>query len=288
MRLPHQDQGENLEDHHQQECRRSAPQYAATKLVLRGNLKNLHDHHECRELECPRSARQTATAERNKTRQSALPPTVPPVHKTLRDSVLRDLGHCDNLLGDRSVELLQHFHQFVPHLRHRHIENLHEEQDVDDVLHGVPLYPPPAAAPQREVSAAARLQARHPQPHQASSGRTRRLNPWEEESSGAWRSASRSLPPFLPWLSLGSEERCTTQAQHHECDEGLLPGPLAERAVRAASASLADAGGVSTLLLLRDRHAPACDNHWAPTKDHTKRVTLNCRALLNGYFIVKE
>ena len=29
VRLPHQDQGENLEDHHQHECQRSAQQYAA-------------------------------------------------------------------------------------------------------------------------------------------------------------------------------------------------------------------------------------------------------------------
>ena len=49
-----------------------------------------------------------------------------PVHKALLDSVQRDLGHCDNLYGGHSVEPLHEFHQLVPQLRHRHIENLHE------------------------------------------------------------------------------------------------------------------------------------------------------------------
>ena len=61
-----------------------------------------------------------------------------PINKKLWDSVLRDLGHFDNLLGVRSVELLHEFHKFVPHLRHRHMKDLQVGRDIDDVVHGVP------------------------------------------------------------------------------------------------------------------------------------------------------
>ena len=49
-------------------------------------------------------------------------------------------GHFDNLL--RQIEVPERLHQLVSPLRHRSIEDLHEGQDVDPVLHGVPLHPP--------------------------------------------------------------------------------------------------------------------------------------------------
>ena len=77
---------------------------------------------------------------------------------------------------------------------------LHEGRDVDGMLDGVPLNPP--LRPHLDEVTAAHLlqQARHPPPHQASMGSTRRLQLWEEESSGPWRSASRSPPPWA-WQS---------------------------------------------------------------------------------------
>ena len=60
-------------------------------------------------------------------------------NRAWRTGWARDLGHCDNLLGGHSVMHLHEFHQLVHHLRHRHIENLQERRDVDDVHHGVPL-----------------------------------------------------------------------------------------------------------------------------------------------------
>ena len=80
---------------------------ALWKPVLGRNLEDLHgDANEHRELKYQHSTRQTAAGERNETRQSALPPTVPPVCGSqskvpLRDVVLEDLGHFDNLLGNR-------------------------------------------------------------------------------------------------------------------------------------------------------------------------------------------
>ena len=47
--------------------------------------------------------------------------------------------------------------------------------------------------------------------------------PLPHSSSGSVERCS--WPP--PWQSSGSVERCTSRAQHHGCDEGLLPGPSA-------------------------------------------------------------
>ena len=75
MKLKKLVEGENLEVLCcELECPRSARQTA----VLRENFEDLHhrpDDHA--QLECQRSARQTAAGERKKT-QSALPPTAPP------------------------------------------------------------------------------------------------------------------------------------------------------------------------------------------------------------------
>ena len=63
--------------------------------------------------------------------------------RTLRDGVLGDLGHVDNLLGHRVVEELEHVHQLVHHLRHRsvEIEHRHGDKGLDHLLRGVPLDP---------------------------------------------------------------------------------------------------------------------------------------------------
>ena len=62
----------------------------------------------------------------------------------------RDLGHCDNLVGRRRIDILQYSHQLVHHLRLRNTETRHDESDVGKLLHGVSLYlllRPPAALP---------------------------------------------------------------------------------------------------------------------------------------------
>ena len=104
------------------------------------------------------------------------------------------------LLDRRRVDLLQHFHLLVLHLRHRHIEDLHIGQVVDDVLHSVPQIPllwphlhercrpggkhVPIVV-QRKVLCAYRVEV--------------------EESSGPWHSSSRLSPnpgtgcPLAPW-----------------------------------------------------------------------------------------
>ena len=61
--------------------------------------------------------------------------------RTVRDGVLWDLGHCDDLLGDRSVEGLEDVHQLVHHLRHWYVEDLYHWSKVGKLLHGVPLDP---------------------------------------------------------------------------------------------------------------------------------------------------
>ena len=43
-------------------------------------------------------------------------------NRTVRDGELWDLGHCDDMLGDRSVEELEEVHQLVHHLRHCYVE----------------------------------------------------------------------------------------------------------------------------------------------------------------------
>ena len=68
-------------------------------------------------------------------------------HSTVRigDVLGRDLGHFDDLLGIKSMSVskkLEDVWQLFHRLRHRSVENLHhgrEADEVDDVLHGVPL-----------------------------------------------------------------------------------------------------------------------------------------------------
>ena len=99
------DQGENLEDLHQQKCQQSAQQCAATNLVLGENLEDLREHHECQDLEYQWLGK--LLLQRRKRHGSRhlhqlfrpLRKTKIAIHQALRDTVLRDLGHCDRLLG---------------------------------------------------------------------------------------------------------------------------------------------------------------------------------------------
>ena len=51
-----------------------------------------------------------------------------------------DLGHCDNLLGHHRIDVLDHGHQLVHHLRLRYSKRGHHGSDVGKLLHGVSLY----------------------------------------------------------------------------------------------------------------------------------------------------
>ena len=51
--------------------------------------------------------------------------------------------------------------------------------------------------------------------------------PWPHWSSGS--AIRRALLVASAWQSSGSVERCASRAQHHGCDEGLLPGPFAAK-----------------------------------------------------------
>ena len=170
------DLGENLEGLHR-EYLRSDPQSAQECVSQKNasllnsvqgeNLKDrkyaLHDQ----ELECQRSAPFVA-ATRNRIRSSALPPAVLPAaghaNRAHGDVLGRDLGHFDDLLGIRHerVEETEDVWQLFHRLRHRSVENLHRMRaadEVDDVLHGVPLDPLLRPRPGENPGAATRRQA---------------------------------------------------------------------------------------------------------------------------------
>ena len=90
----------------------------------------------------------------------------------------------------------------------------------------------------RGVGRSSRLQARHPP--QESSGSTRRLQPWEEESSGPWRSASRSPPPW-PWQP----------SNLVRCGATSLPGPSRRLAVHVARTGVTVGGAAFERRLAR-------------------------------------
>ena len=101
-------------------------------------------------------------------------------HGALRDVVLDDLGHVDDLLDRRGhVEVLQDTHQLDYRLRHRSIEikHLHRHEGLDHLLHGLPL-PVALAAHLDGVAALHRAPARSRRP---------------------WRSTACGDP--LPWLA---------------------------------------------------------------------------------------
>ena len=52
-----------------------------------------------------------------------------------------DLGHFDNLLGNREVERCEKVHQLFYHLRHNVVEQRDQRHRVDDLLRGAQLYP---------------------------------------------------------------------------------------------------------------------------------------------------
>ena len=78
----------------------------------------------------------------------AIPPTVPPSaarkpteNRTRKAGWPGDLGHCDNLLGHHRIDVLDHGHQLVHHLRLKYSKKGHHGSDVGKLLHGVSLYP---------------------------------------------------------------------------------------------------------------------------------------------------
>ena len=99
-------------------------------------------HHQ--ELECPRSAPQSAAARKRK-RSSALPPAVPPSvaygAQYEHSGGARHLGHFDNLVGKRHIAASKNCHQLVHHLRHRIGESRNQRNDVSNLLHGAPQNP---------------------------------------------------------------------------------------------------------------------------------------------------
>ena len=64
-------------------------------------------------------------------------------NRTMRDGIQWDLGHCDDLLRNGSVEELEDVHQLVHYQRHRsvEIEHWHWHEGLDHLLRGVPLDP---------------------------------------------------------------------------------------------------------------------------------------------------
>ena len=60
-----------------------------------------------------------------------------------RDVLEDDLGHFNNLLGNRHkrIDEPEHFHQLVHRLRHGSIEQRDLRHAVDNLLHGAPLHP---------------------------------------------------------------------------------------------------------------------------------------------------
>ena len=60
-----------------------------------------------------------------------------------RDVMGQDLGHCDNLLGNRG-ERVEEAHcvlQLFHHLRRKIVKKQHRRDCIDDLLHGAPQIP---------------------------------------------------------------------------------------------------------------------------------------------------
>ena len=153
--MPTQDQGENREGHHcELECQRSAQEPTLLNSVQGENLEDHENQHDP-ELNGQRSApqytanlalrenREAITTTRNWIVNDLLGKVLPEQGRrpALLDSVMRDLGHVDNLLGQRGVQEPEELRQLVPHLRNRSIEILHVGTDIDGVLRHVPLNP---------------------------------------------------------------------------------------------------------------------------------------------------
>ena len=111
-----------------------------------------------------------------------------------RDALEDDLGHVDNMLGNRQkrVEELKHVQQLFHHQRHRSVKRLQTRNGIDDLFHGVPLDTYLRPSTQRL-------------PHQTT-GRT----PGEEGASVVvTRRASRAPPPWPCSVPLGLRGGCS-------------------------------------------------------------------------------
>ena len=104
----------------------------------------------------------------------------------------RDLGHFENLVGNRHIVASKHCLQLVRHLRHRVGESRNHKNDVSNLLHGAPQNPhlrPLFIKSQRLGSKHVAIVV-HPKVLRA-------CRPGGEESSGPWSCSSRPSP--LPW-----------------------------------------------------------------------------------------
>ena len=63
------------------------------------------------------------------------------VNRTRKAGWPGDPGHCDNLLGNHRIDVLDHGHQLVHHLRLRYSKRGHHGSELGKVLHGVSLDP---------------------------------------------------------------------------------------------------------------------------------------------------
>ena len=125
-----------------------------------------------------------------------------------------DLGHFDNLLGNRCVDLSAYLQQLVRHLRHRNFKRRHDERVVANLLHGAPLVP-----------------FLRPDANEAV-----RPSPFGVSNS------STPNPPWS-WPSSGFVERRTSRALHlgTKSGAGLRPTPCARSSARVAATSGAGA-----------------------------------------------
>ena len=149
-----------------------------------------------------------------------------------------DLGHVDNLLGNKEVERCEKVHQLFYHLRHSVVEQRDQRHRVDDLLCGALLYPfmrqhlkqrcwPPGGwclsiilhGVHRKVLGTSRL-----------------------GGGGIFR-----IVAVLSWPSSVSVGRCGA---------GTWPGLQPPSAARVATTS-AD-GAAFAAMALRDRHAATC------------------------------
>ena len=103
----------------------------------------------------------------------------------------------------------------------------------------------------------------------------------EEEGVPDHRRTVHLTPPLTRLGSLLAPwERCTTRAQHHGCDEGLLPGPSAAWAARAEIACATDSHDAASLPHCRGRHAPTCRTAGLELKVSQQKETHTCLSLL--------
>ena len=172
-----------------------------------------------------------------------------------------DLGHFDNLLGNRCIDLSAYLQQLVRHLRHRNFKRRHDERAVANLLHGAPLVPflrPDANEAVRPSPFGVFVE--QTQAHRILPGVGRHLASWSVVRLGPCTSERRVV------------QGC---GQLHAHRHPLVSQPRAEPALPPPPCGARNMGAIST------RAIRWVFNHHG----HTNKET---RALLNGYIILKE